>query len=290
MEMNYTMYRNFELKSDPKIVGYEWKCDNPEYLVCLVHGIGEHAGRYDRTGESFQEAGIAMVGMDLRGHGFSSGTRGHTSPRSSILEDIDRLIEYGQKEYPGVPIFLYGHSLGGNIALDYRLRGEYRTVPRGYVITSPWLILQRKIPRYLYLFSLALSKIKPDFRMNSEIKPELLGNAEIMSKHDNLHLVHGSITVQTALEGLEIAEKLLDGSLEMLGNEPASPFLLMHGSKDMICDPEGSRRLARLENERCKYIEWPELLHEIHNGNAKSDGMEVVRTIIDWIVNFKSLT
>lgn len=277
------MYRNFDLKSEVKLVGYEWKCDSPEYVVCLVHGIGEHAGRYDRIAEAFKASGVAMVGMDLRGHGFSSGTRGHTSPREGILCDIDRLMEYIEKEYSGIPVFLYGHSMGGNIALNYRRRGRYRSVPSGYIITSPWLMLQREIPKPLYLFAQAMSKIKPDFKMRAKIRPEMLGNVEVISKQANAHLVHDYITVKTALDGLEIADLLMNGRLETTGDEPLKPMLLMHGDKDMICDPEGSRILSRLENGSCRFIEWPGLYHEIHNGSPDSDGTEVIRTIINWI-------
>ena len=281
------MYRNFQLESDVKLMGYEWKGNRPGYVVCLVHGIGEHAGRYDRTGEAFKEAGIAMVGMDLRGHGLSPGTRGHTSPRKSVLEDIDRLIEFSRREYQNIPIFLYGHSMGGNIALDYRKRGKHRNIPDGYIITSPWIILQRKIPRYLYLFSLAMSKIKPDFQMSSKIQPEILGNVEIILNQSNHHLVHGKISVKTALEGLEIAKLLMDDSLETQGKEAPKPILLMHGDADLICSPEGSRIIAQLENGRCNYIEWKGLYHEIHNGSPASDGMDVIRAMIDWIHEFE---
>ena len=281
------MYRNFQLESDVKLVGYEWKGDWPKSVVCFIHGIGEHAGRYDRIGEAFKESGIALVGMDLRGHGFSSGTRGHTSPRMNILKDIDRLIEYAQREHPDIPLFLYGHSMGGNIALDYRRRGKHRTVPHGYIVTSPWIILQRKIPRYLYLFSEMISKVKPDFQMNSKIKNELLGNVEIILKQANQHLMHGKISVKTALEGIEIANALMNNSLEIQGEEPLKPLLLMQGDADKICDPEGSRKIAQLEKDRCNYIEWEGLYHEIHNGSPTADGTDVIRAMIDWIHNFK---
>ena len=70
------MYENFRLlESENKLVGYQWEISQPLAVVCLIHGIGEHAGRYDRIGEAFKKAGIAMVGMDLRGHGLSSGKR-----------------------------------------------------------------------------------------------------------------------------------------------------------------------------------------------------------------------
>jgi alpha-beta hydrolase superfamily lysophospholipase len=279
------MYRNFQLETVDHLIGYEWKGDRPKSVICLVHGIGEHAGRYDRTGEAFKENEIAMVGMDLRGHGLSAGKRGHTSPRERIIKDIDLLIEFTQDEYPDLPIFLYGHSMGGNIALDYRRRGKYRTVPHGYVVTSPWIILQRKIPRYLFLFSEMMATVKPDFLMNSEIKDETLGNKDIIDKQLNHHLRHGKISVKTALEGIEIGAALLNDSLEIRGEGLLRPFLLMQGDADKICDPEGSRRIAQLETELCTYIEWEGLYHEIHNGSPTADGMEVIRTMIDWILN-----
>lgn len=281
------MYLNFLLDSDIKITGYEWKSDRTEFVVCLVHGIGEHAGRYDRVGETFKEAGISMVGMDLRGHGLSSGKRGHTSPRISILSDIDKLIEYCQREYPDIPLILYGHSMGGNIALDYKKRGEYRSLPKGYLITSPWIILYHRIPKPLYLFALAMSKIKPDFQMNSKIRPELLGNVEIISKQVNQHFIHGKITVMTAMEGFKAAEHLVRHSNNNPVDEFLIPILLMHGDEDMICDPEGSRILANLEKNCCTYIEWKGLYHEIHNGSPNSDGMEVILKMIEWIQNLK---
>lgn len=279
------MYRNFELETVDHLVGYEWKGDRPKAVVCLVHGIGEHAGRYDRTGEAFKENEIAMVGMDLRGHGLSAGKRGHTSPRERIFKDIDLLIEFTQDKYTDLPIFLYGHSMGGNITLDYRKRGFHRTVPHRYLVTSPWIILQREIPRYLFLFSEMMAMVKPDFLMNSEIKDETLGNKDIIDKQSNHHLRHGKISVKTALEGIEIGAALLSDSLEIRGEGPLRPFLLMQGDADKICDPEGSRRIAQLEKELCTYIEWKGLYHEIHNGSPTADGMDVIRTMIDWILN-----
>lgn len=281
------MYRNFELEMVDPLVGYEWKREAPKAVVCLVHGIGEHAGRYDRTGEAFKENGIALVGMDLRGHGLSPGKRGHTSPRESILGDIDLLIEYTLGEYPDIPLFLYGHSMGGNIALEYRRRGNHRTIPQGYIITSPWIILQRKIPGYLYLISELIAKVKPDFLMNSDIKDETLGNQEIIEKQANHHLRHGKISVKTALEGIETGKALLENSLEIRGEGQLKPFLLMQGTADVVCDPEGSKILAQHEKELCSYIEWEGLYHEIHNGSPSSDGIVVIRAMIDWIQSFR---
>ena len=112
------MYKLFDFqKRDCIVQGYHFPCENPNHVVCLIHGIGEHAGRFSRVAEHFNEAGIAVVSMDLRGHGRSQGVRGACAPRKEVLKDIDALIEYAQEFYPGVPIVMYGHSMGGNITL-----------------------------------------------------------------------------------------------------------------------------------------------------------------------------
>ena len=282
------MYQNFLLsrKSTTKLTGYKWDVKEPEGVVCLIHGIGEHAGRYDRIAYMFSQHNIAMVGMDLRGHGFSSGKRGHTAPRSQILEDMDELLEYINCNFPGLPIIMYGHSLGGNLALDYRRRGKQRTLPHAYIVTSPWITLVRKIPNYLYLFTKVMAMVKPDFIMKSKINPEVLGNFEIISKQENQHLIHGNISARTAIDGFEIGEAMISGNLGKTGSEPLKPLLLMHGSADRICSPESSRILAEKESSLCQYVEWEGFFHEIHNGNAVSDGEEVIQTIIQWMKSF----
>ena len=127
------MYQLFDFeKRDNFVQGYHFPCAAPSHVVCLIHGIGEYAGRFQRVAEYFNRAGIAVVSMDLRGHGRSEGKRGHCAPREEILKDIDSLIEYGKEFYPGLPIILYGHSMGGNIVLDYRARGTYNEKPVSY--------------------------------------------------------------------------------------------------------------------------------------------------------------
>jgi len=89
------MYENFAFEAREKaVVGYHFPCDNPKKVMCIIHGIGEHMGRYQRMADKLKEQGIAVVGMDLRGHGISSGVRGNTAPREEILKDIDAMLDY----------------------------------------------------------------------------------------------------------------------------------------------------------------------------------------------------
>ncbi|WP_027398284.1 alpha/beta fold hydrolase [Anaerovorax odorimutans] len=279
------MYEEFTLKGkNITLFGYNWQAVKTQYVVVLVHGIGEYAKRYERVAGYFNKENISMVAIDLRGHGCSLGKRGHTAPRKAVLEDIDMLIKHAEKIYPNRPIILYGHSMGGNIVLDYKKRGDLDYKVSGYIVTSPWIILERNIPKYLYLIVKVLAKIKPDFQLDSNIKSEILGNSEIISKHKYSRLGHGKITAATALDGYEIGKSLINESSNKFGIRN-KPLLLMHGTDDMICKIEGSREITNLESDLCVYKEWENFFHELHNGNESDDGEGVIYTMIEWIKN-----
>ncbi|HSR88425.1 MAG TPA: alpha/beta fold hydrolase, partial [Pontiella sp.] len=106
-----------------KLFGQEWKPDGAiRAVVCLIHGLGEHSGRYDHMAKAFNRAGYAMIAFDLRGHGRSEGRRGHAPGYAALMSDIGKLLEETAGRYPKLPCFLYGHSLGGNLAIYYGLK------------------------------------------------------------------------------------------------------------------------------------------------------------------------
>ena len=130
--------RHFEWKSTDgcTIAGFhEEPACKAKAVACLVHGLGEHSGRYQDVAGVLSGAGIALYSLDLRGHGLSYGRRGHAAPRSKILADVDMLIRQARNAHPGLPLWLYGHSLGGNIVLSHRLFGKEPV--SGTVATSP---------------------------------------------------------------------------------------------------------------------------------------------------------
>lgn len=279
------MFTNFVMTAgaEPKerLAGYQWEHPKPTHVVCIIHGIGEHAGRYDRMATFMQEAGFAVLSMDLRGHGASPGKRGHCAPRTEIRSHVDALLWHARETYPEAPIVLYGHSMGGNIVLDYRKRGNGNHIPAAYVVSAPWVELVRKIPGYQYGFVKAASKILPSGTIRSGVSSKELGDADSVGDYEADPLVHQKISLLCVLEGFEIGKALAAGTLKDNGGAAGKPFLLMHGTDDKICSIEGSRKIAALED--CDYVEWPGLYHEIHNGGAASDGREVIEKAIQWI-------
>ena len=130
---------NFRSKDNLKLHGSRWTVENPLAIVCMVHGLGEHIGRYTPLANTFNHKQISFWGFDLRGHGTSEGKKGHTPSIHHMFDDVEQLLVIIRKTYPDSPIVIYGHSMGGNIALNFLLHRTSKEVDCG-VITSPWLI------------------------------------------------------------------------------------------------------------------------------------------------------
>jgi len=102
-----------------------WQPDHrPKALIALVHGLGEHTGRYEHVAKAMTDAGYAFAGFDLRGHGKSSGIRGHFPSLEAVMQDIKDFFIFLTQRYPDIPQFLYGHSLGGLLVLTYVLKNK----------------------------------------------------------------------------------------------------------------------------------------------------------------------
>jgi acylglycerol lipase len=106
-------------------------------VFCVVHGLGEHSGRYVHIARFLLASGYAVISFDLRGHGKSEGIRGHFPSIDLVMQDINALIVTARGRYPSVPLFLYGHSLGGILILIYVLR--YKPILAGVIASSPGL-------------------------------------------------------------------------------------------------------------------------------------------------------
>lgn len=282
------MYEKFELrKLDNGIIrGYSWHIDNPDKVVCIVHGIGEYGGRFDRVAEVFRKENIAVLALDLRGHGDSIEKKGHCAPRNEVLEDVSALLEYAKANYPEKEIVLYGHSMGGNITLDYRARGRLNDIPCGYIISAPWIRLVRPIPKALYVVVKALANVFPKMTISSAVDEAILGNPLSVKPYNDNPMVHSKISLRCAVDGFEIGLGLENGTHQ--DNEKAAgiPTLLMHGNADRICSVEGSRRIAKRlkdKGDAVEYVEWEGLFHEIHNGNKESTGDEVIEKMVSWV-------
>lgn len=279
-------FENFAFEKRAKVVtGYHFPCPEAEYVLCIIHGIGEHAGRYQRMADYLEKSKVAVLSMDLRGHGISSGKRGDAAPRTEVLGDVDALIEYAQEFYPQTPIILMGHSMGGNICLDYKGRGKYNDVPVKYIVTSPWIKLVKDFPKPVVSMLRAASKVVPTVQISQGFPDDDLGNPNFVKPYSTNPLVHGKITLRCAAEGFDMGNAIYDGLNPDNHKADDKPFLLMAGDLDVICDVEGSRHVAQRYSQLpdFRYIEWAGYKHEIHNGGPDKTGEEVLETLAKFI-------
>ena len=132
-----------------------WDAPNPKASLLLVHGLGEHSGRYEAFAKALSQAGTSVFAFDLRGHGLSPGPRGDVDAFPRFLEDLLGMEEEMGRQIPGgLPRFLMGHSLGGLICI--RRLQVFRGPYAGAVISAPWLATAmpgwvRRLGRFLGL-------------------------------------------------------------------------------------------------------------------------------------------
>ena len=117
-----TPYTTLKTKDDLKINLFSNQLKSKKGVILVTHGMGEHALRYAEMARYFTEAGFAVVAFDIRGHGSSEGKRGHTPSYDLLMDDIERVYDKVKSDYPDAPVVLFGHSMGGNLILNFLLR------------------------------------------------------------------------------------------------------------------------------------------------------------------------
>ena len=244
-------------------------------IVAIIHGLGEHSGRYNDLATFLNHQNISVAGLDLRGHGMSKGIRGHAPSYDVLMDDIHSFLQLINHEFPGVPVFLMGHSLGGNLVLNYL--NKRQTVTRA-IISAPLLALPEGPGLFKKFIGDLLYNWFPEFTMASGLDATKLSrDINIVNAYKNDPLVHDRISARLGIDFLRYGEWLQSQTIP-----PGIQILIMQGSADMIVDPLAVRRLIMNQNGNITYKEWMGYYHEIHNEPAKED---VYDYLAQWITN-----
>jgi alpha-beta hydrolase superfamily lysophospholipase len=247
--------------------------DNTRAGVIFVHGIGEHTGRYSNWVKRFTEKGIACAGVDLPGHGRSDGKRGYIKDYGVTREMLDIMVGQYRKTFPGTPLFLYGHSLGGGIVLQYII--ESNPPLNGAVISSPFLKLAFEPARIKLILADVMKSIMPSLVQPSGlIAKHISHDQKVVDDYVNDPLVHDRISVSLYHSAMSAAAFALDKASEI-----KIPLFLIHGSDDLLTSPEGSRELAS-KNDKIQLRIWEGGYHELHNEPFKDS---VFAEIMAWM-------
>jgi alpha-beta hydrolase superfamily lysophospholipase len=265
---------NWTTPDGVKIYGKEWKVEFPKAVIALVHGLGEHCNRYNHMAAYFAKHNISTVAYDRRGHGQSGGKRGHTPTYEALLEEVDQLIKETKNRYPISPIFIYGHSMGGNIALKYAISRNLKI--NGIITSGAFIEFPDAPPALLIAIGKIMRKIYPSFSQNNGLSPEdVSSDPAVVKAYIEDPLVHNKITSATGISMIEVAKELQNykGSIRV-------PLLLMHGNADKLTGFEGSKNFANAVTGPVSYKEWDGAYHELHNESIQE---EVFDYTINWI-------
>ena len=270
IEANYS----FCTSDNVNILGKSWQpADIYNGLVILVHGFGEHMNRYNHVAKYFTDRQFAFVGIDRRGHATSDGQRGHLSNIDREMDDLLQHMDEAKKRFPNVPTFLYGHSQGGNFALNLLLRKKPEV--DGVIITAPWIKLATEPPKALLAIGRFLNNILPKVSTDAKVG-ELSRDPEVGKKYKADPLVHGKISFRGATETMNAGDWLYDYKGKI-----SAPLLLMHGTADTVTSHESSQHFYENTGKVADVKWWKGFYHEIHN---EPEQEEVFEYMYNWIM------
>lgn len=265
---------NWKTKDGLNIYAVDWPIKDAKAVILLIHGLGEHVHRYEHLVEFMHSHLIAVIGYDRRGHGKSEGKKGHTVSYDAFLDEIDHLLSETKVKYPDLPVYLYGHSMGGNLLLNFIIE-RYPAVA-GAIATAAHISLSFTPNAVTLTLGKLMKSIYPGFSQNNGLDVNMLSrDQKVVQTYLDDPYVHDQLTAITGMNMLEKADFLNDFS----GDFPV-PLLIMHGSKDGITSPEGSKDFANRVGGDVTLKIWEGLYHEIQN---EPEQKEVFETVLNWI-------
>ncbi len=275
--------KTFEAKWEEKdgttffIQGWEPDNKEPKALVALVHGLGEHTMRYAHVAKVMTDAGYALVGFDLRGHGKSGGARGHFPSLEAVIQDIKEFFVFLGQRYPNIPHFLYGHSLGGLLSLSYAL--QYSEDLKGVMVTGAALRSSLQEQKVKIAMAKILGSLVPTMTVQSGLDAATISrDPDVVQAYINDKLVHYSTSLGFGKSALSAIDFCFAHAKEF-----SVPLLIMHGLADKLTYPSGSEDFARLVKEGGGDVTlklWDGLYHELHNEPEKA---EVFKVMVEWL-------
>ena len=242
-------------------------------VVVLLHGVGEHCQRYDHVAERFCARGFRVLGYDRRGHGRSDGKQGVIGSVDQLVADFSQVIALAKTENPGLPVFLYGHSLGALGVLYYALREKPDV--KGIIASSPPLD-SGTIPDNQKKLIKLLEPLLPHLAIPSKLDRNALSRDQaVIDAYSADPLVHDKVSVRLGAHFVNAPEYIFSHI-----NEWCLPLYLAHGTEDRICPIKGSDQFALAVPIPITYQRWEGLFHETHNEPEKD---QVISTMLAWI-------
>ncbi|HAE86181.1 MAG TPA: lysophospholipase [Anaerolineaceae bacterium] len=275
MTINPVPQREFTLATNDGLALYARSWGDPQAsraAVVLVHGLGEHCNRYGHVAQALVSEGLYVLGFDQRGHGRSPGKQGWIPSYEQPLDDIVVALYRAQTDAPALPLFLYGHSLGGLEVLHYGLARKPKL--QGVIATSPALMVSTSALNRL--MATLMKHLAPNMIVANGLDTSALSrDPQVVQAYQQDPLVHDKVSVRLGSYMMDMGSYVITHAEEW-----KLPLYLAHGTADRICHFEGSAQFAARGGEMVTLRPWEGLYHETHNELNKEG---VIQTMLDWI-------
>lgn len=273
--MIHTEY-TWKSKTGVTVYGQSWLVENPKAVVGIVHGMGEHSARYNYLVEALNAANISVVSYDQMGHGKTEGKRGHVSNYEILLGCLNELVAKMIELVPAKPVFLFGHSMGGNVVLNYLLQRKPRV--NGAIVSAPWLKLAFDPPAIQVKLGRLVSGILPGMVQSTKLDVTTISrDPKEVQRYSDDPLVHDKISTAFFVGVHDSGEWALEHASEL-----ETPLLLYHGTGDKLTSHDASKMFASKASGDVTFKSLEGYYHESHN-EAEADRKEVFSMITGWI-------
>lgn len=248
-------------------------------LVALVHGHGEHCGRYEHVAAFFAERGLAVAAMDQRGHGRSEGKRGHSPSYGHLMNDIAGLIDEGRRLVPQGPLLLYGHSMGGAEVLNFVLRRKPDIA--GTIVTGPLLRVAFEPPSWKIALGRGMQHIWPALTQPTGLKPpDISRDEETVKRYAADPLVHDKMSARLFVDLMAAGDYALANAKSF----PA-PLFLVHGTGDTLTSAGATQEFGEAMGEGCTLKLYEGWYHEVHNEPGRAQYFDDLRAWLQGETN-----
>jgi lysophospholipase len=248
----------------------------PTAVLAVVHGYGEHGGRYGGLAGEMAARGYAVHVYDLRGHGRSGGRRGHLGRFTDYLDDTAVFLDAVRREQPGRPVYLLGHSLGGLIVTAY-VEDRPADALAGLVLSSPFLRLGMPVPPLKLGAARLLSLVAPTVNVGNTVDAAALSHDEdVVRAYGTDPLNHHVATARWVAEVVAAQSAALSAAARI-----RLPLLLLYGAADTIADPRAALELFEGVASRDKTAHaYKGYFHEIFNETGRGT---VIADLVAWL-------
>lgn len=265
-----------------KLQGRVWYPDSDQTHGCvvMVHGLGEHGQRYRTLAVDLNRAGWASLTVDLPGHGQSPGRRGHIPSYRRLLVEISTFLQAAESRFPGLPLVLLGHSMGGNLAANYVLRRKEVAAmapsPAALVLSGAMFLPQNPPPRPHIFAAWLTGHLVPWWTIRAPVESsKLTRNQSIVKAIREDPLMHNRLSLYLGTQLLAQGRHALDHAKRL-----DVPTLVLHGEDDPITSFRASESFAVRAGELATFISFPGMLHEIFH---EPDRSKAVDSLVDWL-------